>query len=179
MVNGKDYVMALIICPECKKRISDTASSCPNCGYQLIPEKVAEIIDKSSEVRKKNRQGRKRTIMNFVILIFIFILVIVAIDDPDSSPNYSSKPKTRNEKIEEYFSAWDGSHRGLTKLIKKSMNDPDSYDHAETKYWDNGDYLIVKTTFRGKNAFGGVVINWVKAKVDLDGNVIGVIEQSQ
>ena len=57
------------------------------------------------------------------------------------------------------------------------MNDPDSYDHFETVYWDKGDHLIVRTTFRGKNAFGGVVKNWVKAKVDLNGNVIEVIEQ--
>ena len=27
--------MALVECPECKKSISDTAESCPSCGYQL------------------------------------------------------------------------------------------------------------------------------------------------
>ena len=27
--------MALIKCPECGKEISDTAKSCPNCGYSL------------------------------------------------------------------------------------------------------------------------------------------------
>ena len=27
--------MALIECPECKKEISDSAASCPHCGYQL------------------------------------------------------------------------------------------------------------------------------------------------
>jgi hypothetical protein len=57
------------------------------------------------------------------------------------------------------------------------MNDPDSYKHVETVYSDMGDYLVVRTTFRGKNAFGGVVTNWIKAKVDLNGNVISVIEQ--
>lgn len=82
----------------------------------------------------------------------------------------------RKKKIESLFSAWDGSHRGLERLIKKTMNDPDSYDHVETVYWDRGSYLIVKTTFRGKNAFGGVVVNWVKAKVDLNGNVISIVE---
>lgn len=40
-------------------------------------------------------------------------------------------------------------------------------------------HLIVLTTFRGKNAFGGVVKNWVKAKVDLNGNVIAVLDQGQ
>jgi hypothetical protein len=83
----------------------------------------------------------------------------------------------RKERIESQFSAWDGAHRNLTMVIKASMNDPDSYKHDETTYWDMGDYLVVRTAFRGKNVFGGVVRNWVKAKVDLDGNVIAILEQ--
>ena len=83
----------------------------------------------------------------------------------------------RKERIEAGFSAWDGSHIQLTRVIKKSMNDPKSYKHDETVWWDQGDHLIVRTSFRGKNAFGGVVLNWVKAKCDLDGNVVEVIEQ--
>ncbi|MBN2088933.1 hypothetical protein JW964_04945, partial [candidate division KSB1 bacterium] len=83
----------------------------------------------------------------------------------------------RTKKIEQSFSAWDGSHRGLTEYIKKSMNDPSSYEHVETKYSDKGDHLVVKTTFRGKNAFGGIVTNSITAKVDLNGNVIEVISK--
>ena len=73
----------------------------------------------------------------------------------------------RKKKIDRQFSSWDGSHRNLERYIKKLMNDPSSYDHVETVYWDRGNCLIVKTTFRGKNAFGGVVINSIKAKVDI------------
>jgi len=83
----------------------------------------------------------------------------------------------RTEMIEKQFSAWDGSHIKLTRLIKDSMNDPVSYDHVETKYWDMKDHLIVNTTFRRKNAFGGTVKNTVKAKVSLDGEDIEIIEQ--
>lgn len=83
----------------------------------------------------------------------------------------------RQEKIENQFSGWDGSNRPLEKLIKNSMNDPDSYDHVKTVYWDQKDYLIVKTTFRGKNAFGGLVLNSVKAKISIGGTVLEVMEQ--
>ena len=83
----------------------------------------------------------------------------------------------RQKRIESGFSAWNGSHIALTRIIKKSMNDPKSFEHVETSYGDRGDYLVVKTTFRGKNAFGGVVLNWITAKCDLDGNVIEVTEQ--
>jgi hypothetical protein len=82
----------------------------------------------------------------------------------------------RKNLIESQFSAWDGSHNNLTKLIKESMNDPKSYDHDETLYRDMGDYLLVTTTFRGKNAFGGVIKDSVSAKIALDGTILEIIE---
>ncbi|GAA4100538.1 hypothetical protein GCM10022392_26420 [Mucilaginibacter panaciglaebae] len=82
----------------------------------------------------------------------------------------------RQEKIKYQFSPWSGAHIKLERYIKGNMNDPDSYEHIETTYSDKGSYLIVVTKFRGKNSFGGKVINYVKAKVDLDGNVIKIID---
>ncbi len=40
--------MALITCPECSKRISETAERCPNCGFALTPQIVPA---------QKNKQG--------------------------------------------------------------------------------------------------------------------------
>ena len=127
----------------------------------------------------------KGTILRHVASLFVLIaLMVLAVGSTDNGSTPSSKPgapktkeEIRKEQIGKHFSAWDGSHRGLTKVIKQSMNDPNSYEHAETVYWDKGDHLVVKTTFRGKNAFGGVVKNWVMAKVDLNGNVLEVISQ--
>lgn len=85
--------------------------------------------------------------------------------------------KAREEKIKRMFSPWDGSNYTLERLIKMGMNNPDSYKQDKTVYWDMGNYLVVRTAFRGKNAFGGVVENWIKAKIDLNGNVLKVIEQ--
>ena len=31
--------MALVICPECNKEISDSVKKCPHCGYKLKKEK--------------------------------------------------------------------------------------------------------------------------------------------
>lgn len=85
--------------------------------------------------------------------------------------------KERQKKIESQFSPWDGSHRNLERMIKSSMNDPDSYKHAKTVYWDQGDHLVVLTTFRGKNAFGAFVKNSVKAKISIDGKVLQILDQ--
>lgn len=165
--------MAMITCPECKKKVSENADSCPNCGYQLTPEKVAEIKKKEQKLQKGCGIGCLSVIVIFVVLYMIGSFS----SDTTKSTAPKTKEETRKEQLSKHFSAWDGSHRGLTEVIKKSMNDPSSYEHEETVYWDKGDHLIVKTTFRGKNAFGGVVKNWVKAKVDLNGNVIEVISQ--
>lgn len=86
--------------------------------------------------------------------------------------------EARTKQIKEQFSAWDGSHRNLERVIKKAMNDPDSYEHDETVYWDRGDHLVVKTTYRGKNAFGGVVRNFLKAKVSLGGQILQILDQT-
>ncbi len=164
--------MAMIPCPECKKQISDNAESCPNCGYKLSQEKIDEI---KNEGEKKQNFAK---IGCFTIIIISAILYIIGSStDSEKKSAPKSKQELRKEQIEKSFSAWDGSHRGLTNIIKQSMNDPGSYEHVKTVYWDKGNHLIVQTTFRGKNAFGGLVVNWIKAKVDLDGNVIKVIAQ--
>lgn len=80
------------------------------------------------------------------------------------------------KKIEAQFSGWDGSHRELERMIKDSMNDPDSYEHVETRYSDKGTYIRVFCTFRGKNAFGGIVKNTKTADFDLDGNYLREIQ---
>ncbi|MFK5892119.1 MAG: zinc ribbon domain-containing protein [Pseudomonadota bacterium] len=78
----------------------------------------------------------------------------------------------RKKLIEKSFSSWDGSHRSLEKAIKSSMNDPDSYEHVETRYGDKGSYIFVQTTFRGKNKFGGMVKQTISAKASLEGKIL-------
>lgn len=88
----------------------------------------------------------------------------------------SNRKKNRENLIKAGFSAWDGSHIELKRTIKESMNDPKSFEHVETTYADLGSHLVVLTRFRGKNAFGGVVLNSVKAKADLHGRIIEIID---
>jgi hypothetical protein len=94
----------------------------------------------------------------------------------DSLVAIAAAESERKEKINSAFSAIDGSHRKLERYIKENMNDPDSYDHIETIRWDKGTHLDVQTKFRGANAFGGIVIQTVQARVDLDGNVLEIVK---
>lgn len=96
----------------------------------------------------------------------ILLVIIINFAIPDPSP---SEEKT--DAIKSQFSGWDGSHLGLTKYIKERMNDPDSYEHIGTKYFQSGNLIIVKTKFRGNNAFGGKVINYIEATIDINGHI--------
>lgn len=108
----------------------------------------------------------------FVAACFILAIIgLVAIPTPPEN-----KEAEREQLIERQFSAWDGSHRKLEAFVKSAMHDPASYEHVATRYWDRGDFLVVQTEFRGKNAFGGVVKNHVKAKVALDGEVMEIVD---
>ena len=140
---------------------------CKKCGF----ESFGNICP--------NCQNKKSS-SSLIYFIVFFLLACFALpfilSDTDTTPSKNHK-ETRKDKIEKHFSSWDGSHVELTKIIKSTMNDPDSYKHVETKYGDQGEYISVKTTFRGKNAFGGVVTNWITAKCSIDGKVLEITGQ--
>ena len=53
--------MALIKCPECKKKISDQCEKCPNCGYPI--DKICEAdenqITDTENVDDGTARGKK------------------------------------------------------------------------------------------------------------------------
>ena len=65
--------------------------------------------------------------------------------------------KDREASIKKQFSGWDGSHILFTPMIKSMMKNPDSYEHVETRWWTQKDYIYVETTYRGTNSFGAIV----------------------
>lgn len=82
----------------------------------------------------------------------------------------------RQKDIDTQFSGWDGAHRTFERLIKDAMNDPDSYKHVDTRYIDKGSYIRVFCKFRGKNAFGGTVVNTKVADFTMSGDFIKEVE---
>lgn len=109
-----------------------------------------------------------RAVAATILLIFIATMCVnIFSGDPEPA-----KPVTRLDTIQAQFSQWDGSHIKLTEAIKAGMNDPGSYEHVKTGYMDTGTDIVVTTVFRGKNAFGGKVLNTVQAHVDIAGNIL-------
>ncbi len=152
----------LIKCKACGNAVSKNAPTCPQCGEPVKKE-------------------RKPVGCGGAIGLLVLVLIVAAIiggerNSVGTGSSEPSKPKTaaeiRQDKIERQFSAWDGSHRELERWVEANLKDPDSYEHIETKYGDQGEYITVQMKFRAKNSFGGYVVNTAIGKYSLNGNAI-------
>lgn len=92
---------------------------------------------------------------------------------PDSKQQKINEKKARRKHlINRQFSPYDHSHRKLKEYLKNNMNDPSTFEHVETTYTDKGSYLYIYMKFRGSNSFGATVLSTIRAKVDLEGNIL-------
>jgi len=123
---------------------------------KLAPQRAGIIKSKKLEIERKKREEK----------------------EAKRKKLKREKEAKRKKLIEEQFSAWDGSHIGLTRMLKKNMRNPDSYEHIETTYRDDGKSLVIKTRYRGQNGFGGMTIGEVMARVDFNGNVLEIISEN-
>lgn len=118
------------------------------------------------------------------------------VDFSEIGTDFNSK---HNLWIKDQFSAWDGSHFELTKLIKQNLNDEKSYEHIETTYRniateddmnevnkvlsdsgysqrvEIGD-LFIMTKFSAKNGFGGVIKNTAYGIASYSKNTVTLID---
>lgn len=147
--------MSLVKCKACGHSVSKKAEKCPNCG----------------EPMKRKSVGCLGAVAILAVALVIGSIISTGGGSGSKEP---AKPKTaaelRADKIQNQFSPWDGSHRQLEAVLKKSLKDPDSYEHIETRFKDNGDegiYVVMK--YRAKNSFGGYVVNSVAATYSIDG----------
>ena len=84
--------MALIACPECKKKISDSAGNCPNCGYQLTPEKI-------SEIKKKQQAGVIGCLAVIAILCIASLIGSFLSDSPKTKTSTPSVSRGQENRI--------------------------------------------------------------------------------
>lgn len=68
--------MALITCPECTKQISESALSCPNCGYPIVKETSLSHEPQQVEVTSINLNPTSRNnLRNILIGVFVILLI--------------------------------------------------------------------------------------------------------
>lgn len=147
-------------------------------GMLILPSTADSLLDRFNLSSKASKAIR---------LVGAFTLFVLAMARIPSTPTNAKVAKAevkkddgkaatvqadaeetepRSKAVEKFFSAWDGSHPGLERAVKESMNDPDSYDHVETRFRDDKETIYVIMKFRGKNAFGGTVQNVASGTID-------------
>jgi hypothetical protein len=133
-------------------------------GMLFFPPTANQLLDKFN-IADHNRKG-----IRFVGGLGLFVIGMMVTPNTGSTAlkpeSAKAEPKTRREIVEGFFSGWDGSHRGLESAVKESMNDPKSYEHVETRFRDDKETIFVVMKFRGKNAFGGTVLNIASGTID-------------
>lgn len=153
-------------CPFCDSKMKKNNSTCPGCFKDVLEVKKKFVVSKS-----KATPDEKIKIKNgIIIIIFIVVFILIAILSPDTTDS-------KKDNIDKQFSVIDGSHYGLTRLLKSEiLKDPKSYEHIKTIYWDNDTFITVETKYRAKNSFGGMVQETIKCNVDLNGNILKIVE---
>ncbi|HDR1841384.1 TPA: hypothetical protein QB595_000174 [Pasteurella multocida] len=68
--------MALHRCPECRHKASESALSCPNCGFSFKEEDLAVYRQKLEERRLHNQEINKQSAKLHLVWFLIFTLVI-------------------------------------------------------------------------------------------------------
>lgn len=75
--------MSLISCPECNKEVSDTAKSCPHCGYNIekyiTDSRKVEVTSKVSETSVPKNNSKTGVIIAIVAIILIAIISVFVI----------------------------------------------------------------------------------------------------
>ena len=69
--------MALIECPECHHEVSDTAETCPNCGYRLKPKNYTSEVIEANTKYKIGKTLKEKYIANLILSILLIVLGIV------------------------------------------------------------------------------------------------------
>ena len=145
-----------------------------------------------SPQEKMDKEAPYHPFASILILIFIIVGIVYINSQPDKEEKVeqsvvnmsqqeidsiiaeTNKPKSKAD-IENLFSAWDGSLPSFKDYIKENLQNPDSFEHVETKFRDDGDGLTVIMKYRGENGFGAIRTQTAIAKVDYEGNILNLI----
>lgn len=149
-------------CRDCASEIPVESRKCPVClEWQDAKERQRHTQQPVAASPAKGRSAAP----GLLVLLLVLLGIGAMIDGADEAPS-----KTMSGYASQ-FSSWDGSHPAVVRQVKDAMDDPSSFEHVETKYWDQGAEMQVRMKFRGKNAYGAVVTQTAAATVDQAGNI--------
>ena len=109
-------------------------------------------------------------------LIVVAFFTLISAVSPDQNPVAQTPANARAKLISALFNGPDGTHLNLSIIAQAGLTHPDSFQHQQTTYKDMGEYLVVNMTYQAQNESGEMVGKLTRAKVDLTGKVISILE---
>ena len=64
-------------CPECRKKISESAEACPNCGFSFKPENLEAYKKKLEERRLENEEINRKSVKLHLVWGAIFAVFLI------------------------------------------------------------------------------------------------------
>ena len=159
LMQGKVNVNKVIGCLYCRKQFRVTTEL--TAAYENEREK--SIWD----------YVRRYVIMAVFIIVGTPLAIIFMTNAPSSNSTQSQQAP------EAFFSGWNGENKELVTAVKSDMHSPDSFEHVETRYNDNGDSFGMLMKFRGTNGFGAVVTQQVTADIDKKTRQLSNLKQTR
>jgi len=156
--------MALINCLECKKEVSDSALSCPHCGFQL---KEKEKVVKSQVKKPKKKHSTFLTwIIIIAVLMTIFYITYIGSVEDNSSLNSSSS----TNKFVAYSYAED--------FVKQNLKSPSTADFPGVSEKDQhitnlgGGKYKIESWVDSQNSFGATIRAKFSCIIIFEGNKV-------
>ena len=104
-------------------------------------------------------------------LLGMMVSNVDTVEAPAITPTINHFQTERDQLIATQFTLW-GTHSGVIDYVKANMHNPDSFQHVDTYYIDNQTYITVTMTYRGTNAFGGIVTETITKRFTIEGALI-------
>jgi hypothetical protein len=112
-----------------------------------------------------------------IVAVFFGLALIGTLIDrpkPQKANNTTNTPAVAEKRKDldgfKCLSKWDGSHRKLVDDLKRTLRDPDSFKHIETRLAPSktpGQFILFMD-YRAKNGFGGMAIGKLAATMKQD-----------
>ena len=175
-------------CPYCREEIQYDAIKCRFCDEFLEEDSSKGVVGTiwSGLMGLLDGVGSLLRIALYLIPLALIAMcgycVLSVSDIPTTDPASSeitqdTVPQSRSEILHSKFGSSSTAHVMFERAIKQTMHDPRSYQFVTSTYQDRGKYIDLTIQYRGKNAFGALVLESLTARFDIDENLIEIIKQ--
>jgi len=151
--------MALVKCPECSNEVSDSAQSCPKCGFPITQAENTEAPAESKEVYDKAAEQKKTSkgCLTFLGVIVGIILIIVIVAMCSSGGGGGSSDNSRAFVLAQ-------------SAVREQLRAPSTAEFAsmrDSTITSTGNTYTVKSYVDAENAFGAKIRTAFTVRVEL------------